>query len=152
MRGREMQQPGADQSLLLERETGAGLVGICAAAFALEALSRELAELGVIRPATAAAWAKNGPSTDKMIFEVLKHGFDPRGLVNTWKPGLSWLFGVRGGAVHYRGQFQPPEIHPLGMGVAPSQITYSAENATTAVDLLLSILERCRDRPKPPAR
>jgi hypothetical protein len=38
------------------------------------------------------------------------------------------------------------------MNVAPSQVAYSSENATRAVDLLLSILERCRDKPKPPAR
>jgi hypothetical protein len=38
------------------------------------------------------------------------------------------------------------------MNVAPSQVAYSAENATRAVDLLLGILERCRDMPKPPAQ
>ncbi len=34
------------------------------------------------------------------------------------------------------------------MRVAPTQVTYSAENVTRAVDLLLGILERCRDKPK----
>lgn len=48
----EMQQPGADQSRLLMDEADAGLDGICAAAFALEALSRELSELGAIPEAT----------------------------------------------------------------------------------------------------
>jgi hypothetical protein len=38
------------------------------------------------------------------------------------------------------------------MGVAPTQVTYSAENVTRAVDLLLGILERCRDKPKPVAQ
>jgi hypothetical protein len=38
------------------------------------------------------------------------------------------------------------------MNVAPSQVAYSAENATRAVDLLLGILERCQDKPKPRAR
>jgi hypothetical protein len=47
-----MQQPGADQSRLLMDEADAGLDGICAAAFALEALSRELSELGSIPEAT----------------------------------------------------------------------------------------------------
>jgi hypothetical protein len=32
--------------------------------------------------------------------------------------------------------------------VAPAGITYSVENTTRAVDLLLGILERCRDKPK----
>jgi hypothetical protein len=38
------------------------------------------------------------------------------------------------------------------MGVAPTQVTYSAENVKRAVDLLLGILERCRDKPKPLAQ
>jgi hypothetical protein len=148
----KMQHPGADQSRLLEREGDAGLVCICAAAFALEALSRELLELRVVPPATTTAWARNRPAADRQILEVLKHGFDPRGVVATWERQLRWLFGVRGSSVHYEGSFAPPEIHPLGMGVAPTQATYRAENATRAVDLLLGILERCRDKPKPPIR
>lgn len=148
----KMQHPGADQSRLLGREGDAGLVCICAAAFALEALSTELLELRVVPPATTTAWARNRPPADRQILEVLKHGFDPRGLVATWERELRWLFGVRGSSVHYEGSFAPPEIHPLGMGVAPTQATYRAENATRAVDLLLGILERCRDKPKPPIR
>jgi hypothetical protein len=148
----DMQQPGADQSRLLEREADAGLVGICAAAFALEAISRELDELGMVPAATRAAWRKNRLSDDKQILELVKFAVDPKGLVNVWKRELAWLFGVRGSSVHYRGIFESPQLHPLGTNVAPSQITYSAENTTRAVDLLLGILERCRDKPKPPAR
>jgi hypothetical protein len=106
----------------------------------------------VVPPATTTAWARNRPPADRQTLEVLKHGFDPRGLVGTWERELRWLFGVRGSSVHYEGSFAPPEIHPLGMGVAPTQATYRAENATRAVDLLLGILERCRDKPKPPIR
>ena len=102
-------------------------------------------------PATMlAAWKRNRLSDDKQIL-LLKLAVDPKGLVNGWR-GPAWLFGVRGPAVYYRGSFEAPQPHPLGTNVAPSQITYSAENATGAVDLLLSILERCRDRPKPAAR
>jgi hypothetical protein len=148
----EMQQLGADQSRLLGQEADAGLVGICAAAFALEALSRELDELGVIPQAMLTAWQNSPPSADKQVLEILKHSVDPRGLVTIWARELEWLFGLRGSSVHYRGMNEPPQLHPLGMNVAPSQVAYSAENATRAVDLLLGILERCRDKPKPPAR
>jgi hypothetical protein len=82
----------------------------------------------------------------------LKHGFDFRGLTTAWMRKLKWLFDLRGSSVHYRGMYEPPQLHPLGMNVAPAQVTYTAENATRAVDLLLGILERCRDKPKPPAR
>jgi hypothetical protein len=148
----DMQQPGADQSRLLEREADTGLVGICAAAFALEAISQELDELGMVPAATRAAWRKNRLSDDKQILELVKLAVDPEGLVNVWKPELAWLFGVRSSSVHYRGTFEAPQPHPLGTNVAPSQVTYSAENTTRAVDLLLGILERCRDKPKPPSR
>jgi hypothetical protein len=148
----DMQQPGTDQSGLLEREADAGLVGICAAAFALEAISRELDELGMVPAATRAAWRKNRLSDDKQILELVKLAVDPTGLANVWKRELAWLYGVRGSSVHYRGTFEALQLHPVGTNVAPSQITYSAENTTRAVDLLLGILERCRDKPKPPAR
>jgi hypothetical protein len=54
--------------------------------------------------------------------------------------------------VHYEGLFEPPKLHPLGMNVSPAQVAYSAENGSRAVDLLLGVLERCRDKPKPPAQ
>jgi hypothetical protein len=110
----DMQQPGADQSRLLERETDAGLVGICAAAFALEAISRDLDELGMVPAATRAAWRKNQLSDDKQILELVKLAVDPKGLVNVWKRDLAWPFGVRGSSVHYRGTFEAPQLHPLG--------------------------------------
>lgn len=145
----EMQQPGAKQSQLLEREADAGLDGICAAAFALEALSRELVDLGVVQQANITAWTNKGLSAEKILVEVLKHAVDPRGLVATWQRELGWLFTVRGSSVHYQSVFQPPQPHPLGMNVAPTQATYTAENTARAVDLLLGILKRCRDKPKP---
>jgi hypothetical protein len=150
----EMQQPDADQSRLLLDEADAGLDGICAAAFALEALSREFSELGTIPEARLTAWreAESRPKAKNVILEVLAQTIDARGLYTRWQGELAWLFDLRDTSVHYEGAFAPPEPHPLGMNVAPSQIAYSAENVTRAVDLLLGILERCKDRPKPPAR
>lgn len=153
-----MQQPGADQSRLLEQEAEAGMVSICAAAFALEALRRELDGLHLLPTATvtggAAGTRKRRPPASRQLVELLKHGFDPQGLVVTWMRELKWLFVLRGKSVHYTApdDGEPLEPHPLRMKVAPSQADYSAENASRAVDLLLGILERCRDKPKRPAR
>jgi hypothetical protein len=150
----ELQQAGPENmnGRLLQNEADAGLVAICAAAFAIEALSRELDELVIVPPATLAAWRKKPPPADKQVLELLKLAVDPKGLVAGWKRELSWLFGVRGGAVHYRGVSEPVQAHPVGINVAVAQVTYSTENATRAVDLLLGILERCRDKPKPPVK
>jgi hypothetical protein len=152
-----IQRPGADQSHLLEQEAEAGMISVCGAAFALEALSRELSELGAIPQATLDRWREKrkkgqGPAAENVTCEVLAQTIDARGLVTTWRGELGWLFDLRDSSVHYEGALAPLESHPLGVNVAPSQVAYSAENATRAVDLLLKILERCRDKPKPPAR
>jgi hypothetical protein len=150
----ELQQAAHENrnGYMLQNEADAALVAICAAAFALEALSRELDELITIPPATLAAWQRKPPPADKQVLELLKLAVDPRGLVNVWKRELAWVFGVRGGAVHYRGVSEPAQPHPIGINVAVAQVTYSFENATRAVNLLLGVLERCRARPKPPVR
>jgi hypothetical protein len=151
-----MQRPDADQSRLLEQETEVGMVSICAAAFALEALSRELSQLGAIPQATLDRWREKrkkgeGPAAENVTCEVLAQTIDARGLVARWRGELGWLFDLRDSSIHYEGTFAPLEPHPLEMNVAPSQVAYSAENATRAVNLLLNILERCRDKPKPRA-
>jgi hypothetical protein len=153
----EMLRPGADQYRLLLQEADAGLAGICAAAFALEALSRELRELGAIRQATLDRCRQKrkegkGPAAKKVVLEVLSQTIDTGGRHTSWRDELGWLFDLRDIPVHYEGAFAPSEPHPLGMSVAPEQVAYLAENVTRAVDLLLAILEWCRDRPKPAAR
>jgi hypothetical protein len=150
----EMQQPGADQSGLLLQEADASLDGICAAAFALEALSRELVPLGGIAQATVEKWKQQAerPKAKDVALEVLAQTFDTRHVYSSWRHELEWLFDMRGSSVHYEGVFEPPKLHPLGMNVAPAQEAYSAENVTRAVNLLLGSLERCRDKPKPPAK
>jgi hypothetical protein len=148
----EQAAPENRTGYMLQNEADAALVTICAAAFALEAHSRELDELVTVPPATLAAWQRKPPPADKQVLELLKLAVDPKGLVNVWKRELAWVFGVRGGAVHYRGVSEPAQAHPVGINVAVAQVTYSSENATRAVDLLLGILEGCRDKPKPPVR
>ena len=84
---------------------------------------------------------------------LVRHGSVLLGAGDLWSIDPSCPARTSGSAAYQRaGAFAPPEPHPLGINVAPSQVAYSAENSTRAVDLLLSILEPCRDKPKPPAR
>jgi hypothetical protein len=76
----QAQQSGVDLGPLFEAEMDASLTGICAAAFALEALSRELEELGLLPLATVQAWTKNRPSDAAVTLEVLKVAVDPKGM------------------------------------------------------------------------
>jgi hypothetical protein len=82
-----MLQPGADQSGLLLQEADASLDGICAAAFALEALSRELVRLGGIPQATVEKWKQQTerPKAENVALEVLSQTFDTRGLYSSWR-------------------------------------------------------------------
>jgi hypothetical protein len=143
----------------LEQEMDAALTGICAAAFALEALSREVSELGAIDQATVDQWWKEPtehegkrPAAENVTQEVLSKTFDMRGLVPRLQRELPELFDMRGAAAHYGGSFEPTRPHPAGTHVSVAQDTYSADNCTRMVDLLVGILERCRDMPKPVAR
>src|SRR4029450_11675022 len=118
---------------------------------------RELRELGAIRQATLDRCRQKrkegkGPAAKKVVLEVLSQTIDTGGRHTSWRDELGWLFDLRDIPVHYEGAFAPSEPHPLGMSVAPEQVAYLAENVTRAVDLLLAILEWCRDRPKPAAR
>jgi hypothetical protein len=95
---------------------------------------------------------KKRPPDDRYVLEVLKHAVDPKGLVATWEPELQWLFDVRGSSVHYRGAFEGWKSHPLGTEVSATSATYLVEDTSRAVNLLVSILERCRDKAKRPAK
>jgi hypothetical protein len=148
----EQAAPEDRDGFMLQKEADAAQVATCAAAFALEAFSRQLDELVTVPPTTLAAWQRNRPPADRRVLELLKLAVDSAGLVVAWRRELAWLFEIRGGAVHYRGATEPVQAHPLGMNVSVAQVTSSSENATRAVDLLLGIMERCRDRPKPPVR
>jgi hypothetical protein len=148
----EQAAPENRDGYMLQNEADAALVAICATAFALEALTRELDDLITLPPATLAAWQRNPPPADRHVLELLKLSVDPRGLVAVWTRELAWLFGVRGGAVHYESMNEPTQPHPVGINVSVAQVMYSPENATRAVHLLLGILERCRDHPKSPVR
>jgi len=150
--GEKVTQIGTDLAQALSREMDAALVGICAAAFSLEALSRELRGLGVAPPELEAAWQAKELAARKRLLERLKRAVDPSGLVDVWERELRRLFEMRGGAVHYEGSFESMRPHAAGTDVSVAQDTYSAENCTRAADLLVSILERCRDRAKPPAK
>jgi hypothetical protein len=148
----ERAAPEERDGYMLQREADAGLVTICAAAFAVEAFSRQLDELVTVPPEVQEAWRRNRTPAEGRVLELLKLAVDARGLVDQWTRELFWLFGIRGGAVHYRGATEPVQAHPVGIDVSVAQMTFSPENATRAVDLLVGILERCRDQPKPPVR
>jgi hypothetical protein len=134
----------------LERELDAGLVCVCAAAFAVEALWVELVDpaRGIVPEDLRDTWKAQRLGRGGRIEETLKLGVDNSALPRTLRRDLDWLFPARGKVVHFEGKVESPEPHPLGTNVAPVNVAYSAEAASRAVDLLVQVLTVCRDRPK----
>jgi len=147
----EQAAPENRDGYMLQNEADAALVAICATAFALEALTRELDDL-ITLPGHVGSVAAQPTASRQARLGATEAVGRSKGLVTVWTRELAWLFGVRGGAMRYEGMSKPTQPHPVGMNVSVAQVTYSPENATRAVDLLLGILVRCRDRPKPPVR
>jgi hypothetical protein len=139
---------------LIQPEVEAGLVCVCATAFALEALYIELTDpaLRIVPSDLRDSWTARRTRRGGRIEETLKRAVDTSALPSILRQDLDQLFQARGNAVHFVGKFQPMALHPLGTDVSPVQLMYSAESATRAVDLLVQILTACRDHPKQPAK
>lgn len=94
----------------------------------------------------------NDTADHKRVFETLRRGFDLRGMESRWRAELSWLFKLRGSAVHFTEDWKDSAPHPLGNNAAPELVTYSAESAERAVNLLVDVLAVCRDKPRDKTR
>ncbi|MDP9343595.1 MAG: hypothetical protein M3Q23_16185 [Actinomycetota bacterium] len=137
-------QDGGEIAGLLGREMRASMVSIAAAAHSIDALYGALQEATPNRP----MFAKGTPRRGKII-ETLKYGLDLRGETTRWESEFRWLFNLRGGAVHFKGEFTATVPHPLGTNTAPEAVAYSQESAIRAVDFLSEVLSACSKRPKP---
>jgi hypothetical protein len=140
---------GGNPSPLLQQEADAALVCVCAAAFAIEAMYRRFLqqEFNLISKQDREGWKRADTADHKRVFETLRRGFDLRGMESQWRTELRWLFKLRGAAVHFIEDWREPTPHPLGNNAAPELVTYSAESAKRAINLLVDVLVVCRDKP-----
>jgi hypothetical protein len=134
----------------LDREQDAAMVAICASAFGLDAFYGDLGELQPVSSQLRETWRTKRTPRHGRLVETLKSGFAlGRGQAN-WPKRFEWLFDLRDGAVHFVGQFGELAPHPLGTRISPDVVSYSAENATEAVSLLMEVLRTTASNPKPP--
>lgn len=133
------------------RETAEGLLAVCSAAFAMDALVNVWMQL-VIDQATLAKWmAPNGKKGKTgQVEQVLRRSCgDSKKAINLndrWKV----VFAQRGGAVHFFEKPGPTMPHPSGItNAAEVHVTYGQENATAAVDLLIETLSEVVSTSKP---
>lgn len=126
------------------REMHAAMVAIVASALAFNALHGDVAPLVGREPDPrkanlSAAKAKLRPPQWTYMLDTFAVGVPE---APAWEGELGWLFGTRDSAVHFQGDFEDPVPHPeLPTNVSPENVTFSAESATRAVDLLLRIFK-----------
>jgi hypothetical protein len=137
------------KGLDLDSEMHPAMIGVAAAAHALEALYGEIRDL--VQPESVEAWERTRKSGRwSEVQGAIALGFEVE--PNRWRSELRHLFRLRNAAVHPKTAFSETEAHPLGVNTAPEYVAYSAETATDAVGLLLEILTVCVDVPREPLR
>jgi hypothetical protein len=129
---------GVNPSPLLQQEADAALVCVCAAAFAIEALYRRFLqqEFNLISKEVREGWKRANTADHKRVLETLRRGFELRDIASVWRAEFAWLFNLRGAAVHFTEDWRDPAPHPRNTA-APELVTYSAESAMRAMNLLV---------------
>jgi hypothetical protein len=129
-------------------ELRAGLVAVCAAAFSVEALQRELATLAV-DAAMRNTWKVRKTSAKGRLDQTLKRSVtlrhsEVRGLVVRFGPVIE----SRGNAVHFDSEPSEPIPHPLGTSTSPEAVRYGLEKAQEAVDAMWAIFDALAKYPR----
>jgi hypothetical protein len=122
------------------------LVGISAAAHALDALYGQLANAAV-----KAAGVAEDSSRATHVRDCLCRRFRVDNATSSrWTTEFAWLFGLRDAAVHAPFANLAVVPHPSGVAVmSPLMHDYSVETCRRAVDLLLDVLDYCTLNPRP---
>ncbi|OEJ28964.1 hypothetical protein AS594_35630 [Streptomyces agglomeratus] len=138
--------PAAESSALNE-EFDAALVAVAASAHTLDAL------YGSVVPATSRAqWRSNRTKRRTAVHEGLKLVFATGPRNAAWGDEFKWLFCLRDASVHHEEKPRKTVPHPsLGTHTGPEYAAYSTESADRAVRLMLDVLRRCVDHPRPQA-
>jgi hypothetical protein len=138
-------RPSNETSDWMRIEFEASVVAVAAAAHALDALYGST----VVPQAARAQRVDKGTRRHGKIREALKQVFDTGAVNSRWVIEFEWLFDLRDAAAHAEESPRPPVSHPLGTSTAAEHVVYSTENATKAVELVLSVLRWCVDHPRP---
>ena len=131
----------------LGAEMRAALSAICASAFAIEALNREL------RPLVKKSLPSRPPAARRQsAAQVLRQTLIPSltlsqkevsALVAAVKP----VYDARNAAVHFEGVAGPPVPHPSGTRSSAEAATYSLERAEEALAAMRAVFRAVADHP-----
>ncbi len=126
----------------MHAEFQAAVQAISAAAFAMEAFSNTLDDLGVVNAETRERWAKKRPwAADKVVDTVLAACGNSPSAID--RESIVKIFHARNGAVHPKVEFREAVLHPaLKLGVDQALITYGAEHAAAAMSHAATLIAR----------
>ena len=79
--------------------------------------------------------------------ELVDHLTTNRGAADRWREPLRDLFALRDRAVHFIEASKPVLPHPLDTNVSFENATYSPENTTAAVDMMMDLLTTVASEP-----
>lgn len=142
---------GGDWGEASTAELEASLVAISGAAFALDGFYGSIRPWSGVSQKLVVLWTQQGLGRHRQIFEVFKLGFALGPATNHWPKQLKWLFKLRDDNIHFDEDFQPPVAHPVIGNSTHERMTYAVENAEKAVDLMLEVITRLVEHPKPTA-
>jgi hypothetical protein len=132
-------------------ELEASLVAISGAAFAIDGFYGSVKPWSSVSPQLIQLWKQQRIARNRQILELFKHDFVLGSATNRWPKQLKWLFKLRDDNVHFDEDFRPPAPHPVIGNTTHERMTYVAENAEKAIDVMLDVLTRLVDHPKPSA-
>jgi hypothetical protein len=143
---------GGNFAVILGRETAEAVLAICSASFAMDALIGAWARL-VMDPAIVSKWESpnaKSPMLASRTLEVLKRSVENSAAASSFAQQWKSVFDRRNAVVHYAEQPGSPVPHPAGIGkTAEVNAIYCQENATAAVDLLMTTLDAIASAAKP---
>ena len=133
-------------------EMHASMVGIAAAAFAIDALYGEVRDLVPIPRESRERWKANGTPRPSVIFETFKVGCKLGYRTNAWPPRLEALFDLRDPAAHHELKHRESVPHPSGrpFNVSREFGDYSLESLRSSLDLAFDVVLTVMRQPKAP--
>ena len=125
------------------------MVAICAVAFSLEALNRELRAHGGWSLPTAPK-GKSSPSASAVLRDALHKSIalDPAAVAALARRATPVIL-ARDKAVHFQGVAHAPVPHPSGTHSSIEAALYSLEEAEKAVALMRETFRAVADHPRP---
>lgn len=134
-------------------ELQASMVGISAAAHAIDAIYGEIRPLVPIRTEVEQSWTANRTPRRTRILETLKAGCTLGARTNRWPPEFQQLYGLRDQVVHHGLTHRPAVPHPNGVSnvnVSQEMADYCVENLAEAVSLAFDVAATTIEAPRIP--